>query len=225
MTAKASALTGFRPFLLGVLAGAALFAGACRPFRPPLHPPAGVREIEGYASLRLTRGEETSRAKFAFAILLPNRARLEVFDALGRSASIFIIRSDEAYLVLPSERVYWRGDRDEVIAKFLGFPVQPAEIAGLISGRWSDEVSADWALVRDARGRVVSGTRDELSFRVQEFFPGGGLPRRWAFQHAGTEGIVGLLEAAFDRPNPDFSLDFLRPYASKTWPEIEKLLR
>ncbi len=225
MTAKASALPGFRFLLLGVLTGAALFAGACRPFPPSLHPSADVREIEGYASLRLTRGEETSRAKFAFAILLPNRARLEVFDALGRSASIFLIRGAEAYLVLPSERVYWRGERDEVIAKFLGFPVQPAEIAGLISGRWSDKASADWAFVRDARGRVVSGKRNELSFRVQEFFPGSGLPRRWAFRHVGTEGIVGLLEAAFDRPPPDFSLDFLRPYASKTWPEIEKLLR
>lgn len=225
MTAKASAFPGFRFLFLGALTGAALFAGACRPFRPSLHPAAEVREIEGYASLRLTRGEETSRAKFAFAILLPNRARLEVFDALGRSASIFLIRGDEAYLILPSERVYWRGERDEVIAKFLGFPVQPAEIAGLISGRWSDKASADWVFVRDAHGRVVSGTRNELSFLVQEFFPGSGLPRRWAFRHAGTEGVVGLLEAAFDRPAPDFSLDFLRPYASKTWPEIEKLLR
>ena len=225
MTAQASTPPGFRLLLALALSGAAFFSGACRPFRPSLRPSADVREIEGYASLRLTRGEESSRAKFAFAILLPNRARLEVFDAFGRSVSIFLIRGDEAYLVLPSEKAYWRGERDQVIEKFLGFPVQPAEIAGLISGCWSDKATVDWAFVRDERGRIVSGTRGDLSFRVQEFFSGSDLPRRWAFRHVGTEGVVGLLEAAFNRPAPDFSLDFLRPYASKTWPEIEKLLR
>jgi hypothetical protein len=225
MTAQVSALPGFRLLLAGALAGAAFFAAACRPFRPGLRPPSEVREIEGYASLRLTRGEETSRAKFAFAIVLTDRARLEVFDALGRSVSIFLIRGDEAYLVLPSERAYWRGERDEVIEKFLGFPIRPAEIAGLISGRWSGKASADWAFVRDEGGRIVSGTRGELSFRVLEFFSGSDLPRRWTFRYVGTEGVIGLLDAAFDRPAPDFSLDFLRPYASKTWPEIERLLR
>jgi len=225
VTAQAPALPGWRFLLLGALAVAALSATACRSLRPSLRPPEEIREVEGYASLRLSRAGESSRSKFAFAVLLPNRARLEVFDALGRSVSIFLIRGEEAYLVLPSERAYWRADRDEVIEKFLGFPVVPAEIAGLISGRWSDTAAAGWTLVRDGNGRVVSGTRGDLSFRVLEFLSGSGLPRRWEFRSAGTEGVIGLLDAAFDRPSPDFSVDFLRPFASRTWPEIEKLLR
>jgi hypothetical protein len=195
--------------LLAVLLG----TGGCRVYRPNLRPPAEIRTIEGYASLRLTRSGETARTKFAFALILPDQARLEVFDALGRSVSMFLIRGDEAYLVVPSEKAYWRAGRDEVIEKFLGFPVRPAEIAG------------PWVFEREARGRTISGIRGGLSFRILEFFPGGDLPRRWSFRNAETEGMVGLLDAAFDRPSAEISTAFLRTYSSKTWAEIERLLR
>jgi hypothetical protein len=213
-------------FLIGAaLSAVCLGTGGCRVYRPNVHPPAEIRTIEGYASFRLTRGGNTARMKFAFALALPDQARLEVFDALGRSASTFLIRGDEAYLVLPSEKAYWRGGRDEVIEKFLGFPVQPAEIAGLLTGRWGGEAVRLWSFERDARGRAVSGIRGGLSFRILEFFPGGDLPRRWSFRSSETDGVVGLLDAAFDRPAADFSTAFLRTYASKTWAEIERLLR
>lgn len=203
-----------------------LGTGGCRGYRPNLRPPAEIRTIEGYASLRLTRkGETAPRAKFAFALILPDQARLEIFDALGRAVSVFLIRGDEAYLVLPSEKVYWRSGRDEVIEKFLGFPVRPAEIAGLLTGRWSGEAARSWVFERDARGRTISGLRGELSFRILEFFPGGELPRRWSFRNVETEGTVGLLDAAFDRPSLEIPTGFLQTYASKTWAEIERLLR
>jgi hypothetical protein len=217
--------TIIRVFLCGPLIAAALFSGACRAPRPSVCAPSEIREIEGYASLRLTRGGETARSKFAFALALPRLARIEIFDALGRSVSIFLVRGGEAYLVLPSEKVYWRGDRDEVIAKFLGFPVRPEEIAGLLSGRWSAAAAEGWALGRDNGGRIISGTRGDLAFQVLDFFSGSDLPRRWSFHAPGTEGVVGLLDAAFDRPGPDFSPDFLRLFAAKSWPEIERLLR
>ena len=207
--------------LLAVLLG----TGGCRVFRPNLRPPAEIRTIEGYASLRLTRGGETARTKFAFSLTLPDQARIEVFDVLGRSVSVFLIRGDEAYLVLPSEKAYWRGGRDEVIEKFLGFPVRPAEIAGLLTGRWSGEAARVWVFERDTRGRAISGIRGGLSFRILEFFPGGDLPRRWSFRNAETEGRVGLLDAAFDRPSAETSTAFLRTFSSKTWVEIERLLR
>jgi hypothetical protein len=207
--------------LLAVLLG----TGGCRVYRPNLRPPAEIRTIEGYASLRLTRSGETARTKFAFALILPDQARLEVFDALGRSVSMFLIRGDEAYLVVPSEKAYWRAGRDEVIEKFLGFPVRPAEIAGLLTGRWSGEAARPWVFEREARGRTISGIRGGLSFRILEFFPGGDLPRRWSFRNAETEGMVGLLDAAFDRPSAEISTAFLRTYSSKTWAEIERLLR
>ncbi len=214
-----------RSFPAGLLLAAAAVLFSCRTFRPQLRPDDEVRDIEGYASLRLTRDEATSRAKFAFAVVLPDRARLEIFDTLGRSVSMFIVRGDEAYLVLASERAYWRGGRDEVIEKFLGFPVRPAEILGLLSGHWTEAAAAGWAFVRDDRGRIVSGTREGLDVRILERFPGSDLPRRWSFKSAGTSGTVSLLEAAFNRTTADFSLDFRRAFASKTWPEIERLLR
>jgi hypothetical protein len=181
--------------------------------------------MEGYASLRLTRDGTTTRAKFAFSVTLPDRARLEVFDALGRSVSLFLLQGEEAYLVLPSEKAYWKSGRGEVIEKFLGFAVSPAEILGLLSGRWAGSAGTGWLFVRDERGRVLSGTRDGLDVRILERFPGSDVPRRWSFRQAETSGIVGLLEAAFNPSPADFSLDFRRTFKAKTWPEIEKLLR
>lgn len=225
MSIRAKLLPGRRLVPAAALLAAAVLLSACRTFRPVVRPPEVMENIEGYASLRLTREGETSRAKFAFSVALPNRARLEVFDALGRSVSIFIVRGDEAYLVLPSEKAYWQAGRDEVIEKFLGFPVQPAEMLGLLSGRWTAAASAGWAFVRDDKGRMISGTRGGLEIRILEYVPGSFVPRRWSFRHAGTSGVVGLLEAAFDRPPLDISLEFRRTFASKTWPEIERLLR
>lgn len=225
MAAKSRPRTAFRISLGSALIAAVLFLSGCRAPKPGLRPPDKIREIEGYASLRLTRDGETARSKFAFAVDSPRSARIEIFDALGRSVSIFLVRGEEAWLALPSKKAYWRGGREEVIAKFLGFPVRPAEIAGLLSGRWSDEAGEGWTLDRDNGGRVAAGTRGDLSFRVLEFFSGNDLPRRWSFRGSGTEGVVTLLETAFDRPGPDFSPGFLRSYSSLTWPEIERLLR
>lgn len=207
-----------------LLAAAALFS-SCRPFRPNLRPSDEVKGMEGYASLRLARDGTTSRTKFAFAVTLPDRARLEVFDALGRSVSLFLLQGEEAYLVLPSEKAYWRGNRGEVIEKFLGFAVGPAEILGLLSGRWTEAAAAEWDFVRDDRGRVVSGTRGDLDVVLLERFPGSDLPRRWSFRRDGTSGLVVLLEAAFNPPSSDINLDFRRTFAPKTWPEIERLFR
>ena len=215
----------WRYIVAGGILAAAVLGSACRPFRPSLKPGGAIERIEGYASLRMSRGGETSRAKFAFAVSLPDRARLEVFDALGRSVSLFLIRGNDAYLILPSEKAYWQAGRDEVIEKFLGFPVQPKEILGLLSGRWTAAAEAGWTLTRDGKNRAISGKRGGLEFAILEFFPGSDLPRRWSYSHSETSGSVTLLEAAFDRPEPDFSLEFRRTFVSKTWPEIERLLR
>ena len=225
MAAKSRPRTAVRIVLGAALAAAVLFSGGCRSLKPGLRPPDEIREIEGYASLRLTRGGETVRSKFAFAVALPRAAKIEIFDALGRAVSIFLVRGDEAWLALPSEKVFWWSGQDEVIAKFLGFPVSPAEIAGLLSGRWSAGAEEGWMFDRDNGGRIVSGTRGDLSFRILEFASGNDLPRRWSFRGPGTEGTVNLLEAAFDRPGPDFSPGFLRSFESLTWPEIERRLR
>jgi outer membrane biogenesis lipoprotein LolB len=214
-----------RHIAAAALLAAAVFSFSCKPFRPSLKPGGALERMEGYASLRITRGGETSRAKFAFALSLPERARLEVFDALGRSVSLFLLRGDDAYLVLPSEKVYWQAGRDEVIEKFLGFPVQPKEIMGLLSGRWAAAAEAGWTFVRDGKNRATSGKRGGLEFAILEYFPGSDLPRRWSFRHPESSGTVTLLEAAFDRPEPDFSPEFRRTFTAKTWPEIERLLR
>jgi len=218
-------MNGPRLAAFGLLFMALICSLSCRSFRPILLPSGEVKEIEGYASLRLKRGEESARMKFAFVVVLPDQARFDVFDALGRMISTFIIRGDEAYLVLSSEKAYWRGRRDEVIEKFLGFPVRPAEIAGLLTGRWGSEAARGWTFDRDGRSRTISGIRGDLSFRVQEFRPGGDLPQTWSFRSMGTEGVIKLLEAAFDKPNPNISLEFIRNFSSKTWTEIERFLR
>jgi hypothetical protein len=225
LSARNPEVKGFRLAWGGVFLAGAIASAGCQASRTILIPSGGIRDLAGYASLRLARDGETVRTKFAFSVVLPDQAHLEVFDALGRSASTFIIRGDSAYLILPSKRAYWRGGRDEVIEKFIGFPVRPDEIAGLITGRWTREAAEDWSFEHDDRGRPVSGTRGDLSFRVLEFFPGGDFPRRWSFGDAATNGTISLLDLEFNKTPPEMSLEFLRAYSSKTWAEIERILK
>jgi len=211
--------------------GAVLFglflAAACRPPLPALIPPPVLRDVAGLATLKIVRAEGSARSKFGFAIAFPDRGRIDVLDPLGRTALQFLVEGDDAYLVLPSKRAYARGARGEVLKRFLGFPVELEELAGLLAGRWEkggENISPGWILERDGRGRVSAGRRGDLSFAVLEFYPGGGVPRRVSFNGAGSEGTVTLHRAAFNGGLAPFSPRFRERFRAVSWEEIERLM-
>lgn len=207
-----------------------LMLWGCRPSRVLLSPlPSKLESIEGHASLRLYQGDDSARSKFSFVLRLPNRGFIEVSDFLGRSIYRIVIGPEGAYLVVPSKKVYWKGEEAEIIDKFLGFRLTLAEMISVISGEWEGEKGktlAGWHLEQDEAGRILSGKRGELIFSVEEFVEGTRFPRSLNFTHPENRGRLKILTMDFNRSThlEVFSTAFLKTYQERTWPEIQALL-
>ena len=215
-----------------VLAAAAGMLAACRPPAPRLKPPADIRSVEGYASIRLEGGRGSAKSRFSFQVRLPAQGRIEVFDILGRVLFYLVFDGQEARFVLPSKKVYWPASSPEVVAKFLGFSLSLEEWTSLVSGVWPAAASSGpedsaWTLKRDSRGRVVSGLKGNIRFEAKEFFAGSPSPRRLTFSGETSRGSLTMLDLRFnvDGRESAFSLDLPEAYQAKTWDEIERLLQ
>ncbi len=92
----------------------------CRPSQVLISPiPSDIKSMEGYASLRITTGQSAARSKFSFLLSLPNQGRMEVSDFLGRSIYQIFIVENKSYLVVPSKKVFWQGEEEEIIGKLM----------------------------------------------------------------------------------------------------------
>ncbi len=222
-----------RPLLLGAALLAALILPGCRPPRAVLGPvPSEIREIEGDASLKITRNGETSRTRFAFVLEMSRRGRVVVTDFLGGSAAEFVLVGDDGYLVLPTKKVYWKAGPAEIVEKLLGFPLTLDEMAGLICGRWPAGAGGsgpfrEWSFERDGDGRIRAGRKGGLEFTVGEFFPGSPVPRIVDFRDALGSGRLTVRGIEFNGPGAEsaFHLDFLGAFSPKSWEEIAAILR
>jgi len=217
-------LTGFSVLVLWT---------GCRPPQTVLSPvPQELREIEGRASLKLTRNGETAKARFSFVLDLPERGKIEVADILGGTVAEIYLQEYDAYFVLPGRKIYWQGGKEECLEKFLGFRISLREMSEMLCGRWTDGPSKDagfedWTFERDSGGKIISGAKADVFFRVKEFFSGSGVPRKLVFNGSESEGSIMILALAYNKPLPVdiFSLDFLKKYSPRTWEEIETMLR
>ena len=218
---------------------ALLVLAGCRPSGVLLQPvPAEIERIEGHASLRITTEQGSTRSKFTFLFQLPQpqQGRIEVSDALlGRTLYQIIMDRESAVFVLPSKKVYWEGEEEEIINTFLGFRLNLGEMISLLRGEWAGEEGEEesgknaerWDLNRDEAGRIVAGKRGNLSFEVKEFLSNSGLPRILIFQHPLNSGRLKILRLDFNRPvkkKKAFSFDFLARYQRVSWEEMEKIL-
>lgn len=212
-----------------ILIGAsALWLISCHPGTPRFSPlPTQVISIEGYASLRLSRSGETVKSRFSFIFVLPDQGRIEAYDPLGRTISILFLDLEEAFLVLPSKRVYWRTGREDALARLLGFDLSPKEMTDILSGK-ADQMNG-WDLERDGRGRAIRGRRGSLRFEVRQFFGQSVLPQLLALFCGEEKGSLRIIRLSFNQPLKDaaFELSFLEDEAYKpsSWEEIEKWLR
>lgn len=237
---SSAALYGVLKFYLFTSVTLALLVLAgCRPSGVLLQPvPAEIERIEGHASLRITTEQGSTRSKFTFLFQLPQpqQGRIEVSDALlGRTLYQIIMDRERAVFVLPSKKVYWEGEEEEIINTFLGFRLNLGEMISLLRGEWAGEEGEEesgknaerWDLDRDEAGRIVAGKRGNLSFEVKEFLSSSGLPRILIFQHPLNSGRLKILRVDFNRPvkkKKAFSFDFLASYQHVSWEEMEKIL-
>ena len=204
----------------------ALFS--CLPSRPAVAPlPPTVESVEGFATFRLAREGGTAKSKLSFLFRLPGQGRIEVFDPLGRTASLLFLDDEEAYLVLPARRAYWKSGRDEVMTKLLGFALGPEELTHILTGR-ADRLNG-WSLEKDSQGRVIRGRREDLWFEVRQFFERSPLPRLLVLARAKDKGSLRILRLSFNQPlkAKAFHHFFLDEggYRPADWNDVEKWLR
>jgi len=188
---------------------ALLLAASCRPSRLQVIPvPPEVRSIEGYGAVKIVRAGESGRSRFSFILETGRRGKVEVLDALNRAAAEIFLAPDVAYLVLRGDKVYWKAAPEDVIEKFLGVRLGLDDVTGLL------------------RGRPPAATAG-LDLEVRETFPGGSAPRRIEFAGIATSGTITILALSFNAPAAEtvFDLDFLATFASRTWDEVERILR
>jgi hypothetical protein len=217
-----------------ILVCTALLLSACRvrqvSVAPDIHP---FESMAGFASLRISSGQQSARSRFSFVFRLPGKGRIEVFDPLGRVHYQILIVNRLSYFVHPSKKVFWRGGDTEILEKFLGFPLQLNEVAALMSGLWPDDDPDEsttwqqsWNLERDKRGRIRNGSRGEFQFQVEGYFEPSPWVQTVVFFHAQTEGRVKILNIHFDQLAADeiFSTAPLNRFAEISWEEMEKLL-
>jgi hypothetical protein len=214
---------------------ALLAAGfGCRAPRAVVSPmPADLITLEGHGSWKAMLNGAATKARFSFLLELSGRGQIDVATPLGGTAAEIIFVGPAAYLVFPSERVYWKASPEEVVEKLLGFRLSVADLIGLLCGRWhvsgpgSERPPDEWSFREDRLGRRVSGQRGEFHFSVQDFFPESVVPRRLNFESPLGDGGLTILTMAFNVPVPErlFSLAFLGTYASKSWDEVERILR
>jgi outer membrane biogenesis lipoprotein LolB len=210
-------------------AAALLLAASCRTGRPILGPvPDRIESIQGHASLRVARLGGAGRARLAFWLQPPGRARLEALDPLNRTIFQVAVEDETATLLVPSRKAYWTGARAEVLEAGLGFPLSVAEMAGMLSGCWTS--AAGWDLTRDGLGRIGGGRREGFSFRVDEFFPSRPIPRKIVFAAADGSGALTVLGLSFNAPNQagagaDQPAAVPPSFVRLTRAEMERLLR
>lgn len=209
----------------------------CRPTGVLLQPvPANIERLEGHASLRISGEQGSARSKFSFLFQLPHQGRIEVSDfLLGRTLYQIIVDRERAVFLVPSKKVYWEGEEEEIIDYFLGFRLSLEEMINLIQGKWEERAQEkgreksmeNWNLKKDERGRILTGRRGNLHFEVKEFLSGSHIPRILVFQHSLNSGRLKILRINFNRPakgKEAFSLSFLTDYRRVSWEEIEKIL-
>ena len=215
---------------------ALFFLNHCRPSEFLLAPlPSKIDRMEGYASIRITGDEGTARSKFSFLFQLPHQGRIEVSHTFGRTFYQIIINEEKAALVLPSKKIYWQGEEDEIFNKFLGFRLSLDEMIGLLSGKWRErqtgmdyeESRKGWRFEKDKEGRITAGQRGDFRFEIREFFKKTFITRQLFFWHPLSRSRLKVLSINFNRPVKKkdlFSLSFLKKYKQKSWAEIEKIL-
>jgi hypothetical protein len=227
-------LRGVQSLFYFILFLSALFCfSRCHPSRISLSPPSRIESIEGYASIRMSGDQGSLRSRFSFLFHLPHQARISVTDLLGRAVCQIIVEEETAVFAVPSKRVYWQGEEEEIIDKFLGFRLSLDELISLLRGEWDEGRGAEekkrlegWSFEKDGAGRIVFGQRGEFRFGIKEFFSKTSFARLIGFEHPLNKGSLKILSLSFNQPlrQESFSLSFLEGYKRKSWEEIEKIL-
>ncbi|OQX54189.1 MAG: hypothetical protein B5M54_05815 [Candidatus Aminicenantes bacterium 4484_214] len=187
--------------------------------------PSQITTMEGYASLVIKDENHLSRSKVSFFVLLPDRARLDIADPLGRTRAQILFLSPRAYLVLPGKKVYWEGREEELFANFFGLTFTWREWNNLLINQ--EALAADWQVTRDVAGRIRQGSRENLTFEIQNYAQQTAVVTELKISFPRGEVRWRLTKILFNHPSQAgiFSLDFMNRYQRQNWAEMEEFLK
>lgn len=208
---------------------------SCHPSRVFLSPtPSHIERIEGYASLRISTEQDSVRSNFSFLFQLPDQGKFDVSNPFGQTLYQIIITRGEAFLVIPSKKVYWKGEEEEIIIKFFGFQLSLTEMFSLLSGQWPEEEGQShvergqetWTFEKDENGRIKAANRGNLRFEMREFFKDTPYARVLEFEHPLSEGRLRILHIGFDQSvkRNMFEIGFMQNFGRKSWAEILEII-
>jgi len=210
-----------------------LFSG-CALKKVFLAPPSDlIDEIEGFASLRISTSQQTTRSRVSFLFSLPFNGRIDVLDPLGQVHYQLFIIEDLAYFVIPAKKVYWQGSEEDILDKLFGFHLSLSDVVGLMSGYWSSPGQKkmrrnidSWTFLKNKRGWIQSGQRGDFKFEVKEYFGQTPWVEEVFFFHPHTEGRLKILDVNFNQPVSEraFATSFSSRFSKKTWEEIREML-
>lgn len=188
----------------GLLLILTLSLAGCQPSPARLVPPERIDYLDGQASFYLRSPEGVVRFRLNFYYQLEDRARLELYDPLGRLQAIIWLNGDLATLYIPADRVFWEGDSQLITTEVFGRKLSSQELAKILAGRWSWlESYNSWELQVDEKGSVVSGRREGLSFEIKDTFAPGQVPKTVHFISRDYNVRIRLVKLNFNRPRPE----------------------
>ncbi|MFW6139992.1 MAG: lipoprotein insertase outer membrane protein LolB [Acidobacteriota bacterium] len=195
--------------------------------------PDQIETIQGFASLKTQGTESFSRSKFSFLFSLPDKARIEVFDFLGRTIYQIFVDGEKAFLVVPSKKIYWQSTAEEIIDKFIGCQLSLFEAASFFSGQWEylkekaeSRNRNSWEIQKDREGRVTRGEKQGMTFQVNDYIENTDLIQSLSFENRFQEGQLKILRIDFNNPVQEslFSLSFIKSHQRKSWDEVREVI-
>lgn len=203
-----------------------LAATGCRIDSINLVPPSEIHNLQGEGSFYLSGPDGAFRFRIGFYGRLPDEARLELFDPLGRLRTLVWLEGDRATLYLPSEKIYWQGEGRVLTSEIFGRELKVAELCRILTGLWAwlaDE--AGWQLKLDSQGRVLGGERDGLLFALKESFAPGLIPRTILFSSGDYKVRMKVMRIHFNRHQDDWLFNPAMPTGVRKleWEEVSGL--
>ena len=185
--------------------------------------PTSIESFEGYARINI-KNSQILKSKIAF-LFFREKGRIDILTPFGNAKAQILIFSDISYLTISEKKVYWEGSTEEIIKVFLGFDLNLVEIKALLTGKWDKNLKG-WEFFRDKDNKIIGGRKENIIFKIKEFFRDTVVPKIINFSYAEGYGKIKILKIKFNQPvKPGaFSQFFLEHYEKKTLDEIMEML-
>ncbi len=185
--------------------------------------PTSIESFEGYARINI-KNSNILKSKIAF-LFFGEYGKINILTPFGTTKAQILIFSDISYLTIPEKKVYWEGSTEEIMKVFLGFDLDLVEIKALLTGKWGKNLKG-WEFFRDKDNKIIGGRKENIIFKIKEFFRDTVVPKIINFSYAEGYGKIKILKIKFNQPvKPGaFSQFFLEHYEKKTLDEIMEML-